>query len=228
MTDEETTLERADEAEIFDAVEANDPDAVDRLLADRPELAWARDDDDLTPVTIARYRFALGALDRLLAARGDDLDVFEAAAVGREDIVAGAVTEDVGVVRAWSPDGFTALHLVAFFGSTGAATALIAAGADVDAVSRNGMRVRPLHSAAAGRHVAICRALIEAGADVNAVQAGGFTPLMAAAQNGDAELVDLLTAAGADAGARADDGRTAADLAGAAGHAELARRLAAG
>lgn len=227
MTDEETTLERADEAEIFDAVEANDPDAVDRLLADRPELAWARDDDDLTPVMIARYRFALGALDSLLAARGGDLDIFEAAAVGQADVVAAALASDPALVRAWSPDGFTALHLAAFFGSTTAATVLIGAGADIEAVSRNAMGVRPLHSAAAGGHLAICRALVEAGADVNASQRGGFTALMAAAQSGDAALVELLLAAGADPSPRTDDGRSAADLAAAGGRTEIARRLSA-
>ncbi|HEX9044773.1 MAG TPA: ankyrin repeat domain-containing protein [Candidatus Limnocylindrales bacterium] len=225
MVDGETTLDRSDEAELFAAVEANDPHAIDELLADRPELAWARNDDDLTAVMVARYRFAMGALDRLLDARGDDLDLFEAAAVGRADLVEAAIARDPSVARSWSSDGFTALHLAAFFGSTDVAWALIGAGADVDAVSDNEMTVRPLHSAAAGRHVAICRALVEAGADVNAAQRGGFTPLMSAARNGDAELVELLLAAGANATGRADDGHDAADLALSGGHAELAARL---
>ena len=36
---------------------------------------------------------------------------------------------------------------------------------------RNEMRVQPLHSAAAGRHIEVCRVLIAAGADVNATPA---------------------------------------------------------
>ena len=96
---------------------------------------------------------------------------------------------------------------------------------DVEAVSEDAMRVRPLHSAAAGGHTAVCRLLIERGADVNAVQRGSFTPLMAAAQNGDGELIEMLLAAGADPAARTDDGRSAADLARDAGHRTLAERL---
>ena len=40
--------------------------------------------------------------------------------------------------------------------------------------------------------------LIAAGADVNATARHGFTPLHAAAQHGDDELVELLLSAGAD------------------------------
>lgn len=225
MTDEDTAALQDEDGAIFDAVASDDPSAVDRLLADRPELAWARDDDDLTPVMVARYGFSLAALDRLLAARGDDLDVFEAAAVGRGDLVRRALAADPSLARARSVDGFTALHLAAFFGALDAASALVEAGADVEAVSENAMRVRPLHSAAAGGHTAVCRLLIEHGADVNAVQRDSFTPLMAAAQNGDLELAEMLLAAGADVSSRTDDGRTAADLARDAGHRDLAERL---
>ena len=52
-------------------------------------------------------------------------------------------------------DGFTPLQLAAYFGAPGAAADLIAAGADVDAVADNPMRIQPLHAAAAGRHSAV-------------------------------------------------------------------------
>lgn len=225
MTDEPTEEARPDEEAFFEAVADNDPEAIDLLLAERPELAWARNDDELGPVIVARYGFAMGALERLLAARGDDLDVFEAAAVGRADLVLVALAADPRAATRWAPDGFTALHLAAFFGTDEAVEPLLDAGAAVDAASRNPMRVTPLHAAAAGRHGAICRLLVERGADVNAVQRDSFTPLMAAARNGDEALVALFIGAGADPAARADDGRSAADLAGEAGHEELARAL---
>jgi ankyrin repeat protein len=63
---------------------------------------------------------------------------------------------------------------------------------------------------------------------VNARQRHGYTPLHAAAQNGDAEMTEMLLAAGADPSARTDDGQTPADLATASGHAELASRLGSG
>jgi uncharacterized protein len=63
---------------------------------------------------------------------------------------------------------------------------------------------------------------------VNARQEGGYTPLHAAAQNGDVELIDLLLDRGARLDARTDDGRTPADLAEAANHPMLAKRLRVG
>jgi uncharacterized protein len=71
----------------------------------------------------------------------------------------------------------------------------------------------------------VSKLLVERGADVNATQAQGFTPLHAAAQNGDSDLAAVLLAAGADKDARLDDGRTAADVALEAGHETLAERL---
>lgn len=215
----------SDVEELLAAIRADDLDAVDRLLAADPERAGARDGEGLTPVIQARYWFKRGALDRLLAVRGDDLDIFEAAVTGRADLVRSHLARDPGLARAWSPDGYTALHYPAFFGGVDVAEALLAAGADIEAVSRNAMGARPLHSAAAGRHLDVSRLLIERGADVNASQHGGFVPLHQAAQHGDGELAEVLLAAGADRDARLDDGRTAADIALEAGHEGLADRL---
>jgi ankyrin repeat protein len=117
-----------------------------------------------------------------------------------------------GFVDLWSPDGFTALHLAAFFGHEDVAAELLRRGADVSAASRNPLRVQPLHSAAAGNHTGIVRLLLEHGADPNARQQGGFTPIHAAAQNGNEELYALLVAHGADEEATTDDGRTVADF----------------
>ena len=120
-------------------------------------------------------------------------------------------------------DGFTALHFAGFFGKAEAARTLIDAGAMVDAVSRNEMRVQPLHSAAAGRHIEVCRLLIASGADVNATQQHGFTPLHAAAQHGDDELVELFLSAGADPLHGTMPATRPADIAEAAGHVDVAR-----
>jgi ankyrin repeat protein len=66
------------------------------------------------------------------------------------------------------------------------------------------MRVAPLHSAVAGDHFSVVAKLVEAGANVNAAQAGGFTPLMGAAQNGNLEITQLLLEHKADVNARTD------------------------
>ena len=210
--------------DMITAVTTDDAARVAELVAEDPALASARDRDGVSVLMLSRYRFDRGTTDALLAA-DPDLDVFEATALGYIDRLRERLDEDPSRAVAWSTDGFTALHFAAFFGKAEAARTLIDAGAMVDAVSGNEMRVQPLHSAAAGRHHEVCRLLIASGADVNATQQHDFTPLHAAAQHGDDELVELFLSAGADPSARTDAGDTAADIAEAAGHVDVARRL---
>jgi ankyrin repeat protein len=159
-----------------------------------------------------------------LLAHQPDLNVFEAAAAGQVDRVRALVEADPSLIRAWSHDGFTPLHLAVFFGREPVAGYLLTKDPDVSAPARNPLRVQPLHSAAAGDHLDICKALIARGADVNARQEGGFTPLMSAAQNGNAELVALLLAHGADARVISDQGKSALDFA-REGHHDAAAAL---
>lgn len=211
-------------ADMMTAVAAGDVELVRSLLAADPSLASARGDDGVSAVLLARYRFDRPMMDALLAA-DPELDVFEAAALGRIDRLRTRIADDVGAVVAYSPDGFTALHLAAFFGKPEVARILIDAGARVDAFTTNAFANQPLHAAAAGRHIEVCRVLLAAGADVDARQHGGYTPLHEAAQHGDAEMVELFLSAGADPAVRVTDGGTPADLAEAAGHHDLATRL---
>ena len=210
--------------DMFDAIDAGDEARLAELLATEPGLAGERDDDGVSAALHARYRDNHDAVAQLLAT-DPELDIFDAAGLGRPDRLADLLAADPGLASAFASDGFTPLHLAAFFGGVEAARLLIANSAPPNVVSRNALQVMPLHSAAAGSHVGVARLLVAAGADVNAVQPHGYRPLHAAAQNGNRELTELLLAAGADPAARTDDGQTPADLATAAGHAEIAARL---
>ena len=155
--------------------------------------------------------------------------MFEAAAAGALDRVKAIVDEDVDVsadlANAFAQDGFTALGLAAFFGHEDVAAYLLNKGAQVNTASQNRMRVMPLHSAVAGRHIGIARRLLEAGADVNASQADGFVPLHSAAQNGQIDMIELLLAYGANVNTPNDDGKTALAYALEEGQAEAANVL---
>lgn len=207
----------------FALLDADVAELADLLRAD-PSSAAARDAGGVSLVLQARYRGRLDAVEAILAAE-PPIDAFDAAGLGDEESLAAAVAADPSTVHRRSGDGFTALHLAAFFGHLAAARLLLDHGADPAAVSENLMRVQPLHSAVAGRHADVAALLVERGAPVGDAQHGGFTPLHAAAQHGDDAVVDLLLAAGADRAPAADDGRTPADLAEAAGHLDLAARL---
>ena len=68
----------------------------------------------MSEILEAVYRGDEARVDELLAAN-PDLDVFEAAAIGRSDRVTELLDADPGLVSSWTDDGFTPLHLAAFF-----------------------------------------------------------------------------------------------------------------
>jgi ankyrin repeat protein len=212
-----------DKLAFLSAVEAGDTSLVRDLVGRDPGLAAARNADGTSALMLARYRDDMATV--AILREGDrTLDVFEAAALGEAETLAQLLAVDPSAARAWSGDGFTALHFAAFFGGPEVARLLLESGADVDVVSRNELKVAPLHSAVAGQ-LKVALLLIERGADVNVRQRHGWTPLHGAADAGDEEVVAALLASGADASARTDSGATAADSATSKGHHDLAARL---
>lgn len=211
--------------ELVDAIEQGDTASVSRLLDTSPELAAQRDKQGISWILHAFYH-RQPAIAELIASRRDDLDLHEAAALGRLEQADRALAARPDAVAARSPDGFTPLHYAAFFGRPDMVALLIDHGADVNAVADNPTRVRPLHSAAACADVESCRRLLAAGADPDAQQQAGYTALMSAALHGNRELADVLLAAGAATGIATDDGRTAAEFAREGEHDELAELLA--
>jgi uncharacterized protein len=198
---------------LFDAIAAGDVEQVRTLLQDDPSLAGARcPDSGVSAVLSARYRQRMDLVEAVLEA-GPELDVFDAAALGRVDRLRQLLDDDPGAAGAWSTDGFTPLHLAAFFAQPAAVALLLGRGADVGAVARNPMQVQALHSAVAGRDAESVRLLLAAGADPDARQHGGWTPLMAARQHGDAVverlLLDYGASDGADAGPAPESGNVA-------------------
>jgi ankyrin repeat protein len=219
-------IDGVNSAAVIDAVKEGDAARLRELVAAEPGSASARDGEGMSALLHAVYRNRADLVEILLAAR-PTIDVFEAAAIGDEARLRKLLEREPELVSAWSRDGFTPLHLAAFFGHEAAARLLLGLGADPSIVSHSPLGVAPLHSAAAGDHAHVARLLVEAGADVNARQRGGWVPLHSAAANGDAELVRFLLERGADPDARQDEGKSAADVANDKGHEEVVELLSA-
>ena len=210
--------------DIIAAIKAGDTRAVRALLADDPALASVAE-DGIPAVRLALYHRRPTIVDALLAAE-PPLDGLDDAALGRAADLRRDLARDAELTTRRSADGFTALHYACFFGGAAAVAVLLEAGADPNAEAGNPSRVRPLHSAAAGRDAEAARLLLEAGADPDARQAGGHTALHAAAQHDDAQLAALLLRHGADRSVRNDAGADALEIARANGSAAVLGVLA--
>lgn len=206
--------------DVIQAAKEGNRDVLERLLADDPAIVNARTASGETPLMAALYRRHHGFVEALVDA-GATLDVFAAAALGRADLLARMIAEDASIVRTYAYDGWTPLHLAAFFGHQAAVERLMAAGADLNAISRNALKNTALHAAIAGRHVEAALLLIGAGADVSIADAGGHTPFHIAAEEGFVEVVKALIARGADAHAVDAEDRTPLSRAVARGHTEI-------
>jgi uncharacterized protein len=211
--------------DLLEAIKRKDAAAVTRALDADRGLVTARAAGGQTPAIVAIYWRAPEML-ALLRARGVALDVFEAAAAGDADRVRTLLDADPSLRDAHAPDGWTPLHLAGHFRHGAVIDLLLARGADVNAVSRNGDANAPLHAAAAGgADVALMRRLVKAGARVNHRQSGGYTALHEGAAVGNIDVVRMLLDAGAQPDARNGEGRTPAELARESGHVALADEL---
>lgn len=132
-----------------------------------------------------------------------------------------------GDLQAYSPDGWTALHLASYFGYAAVVVRLVRAGASHTARSRNQQGNTALHAAIAGRNeMPVTAALLAAGSDADAVDAQGYTPLHLAASRGDRALTELLLACGVDRMVLTSDGKCASEIAREKNHPDLASWLA--
>ena len=212
--------------ELFDAIRENNKDKVARLIAANPALAHARNEAGISALMQARYGFRPEIVELLQGAVGE-LDVFEAATLGDTPRLHALLANDPGLAQTYSSDGFTALQLAAFFGQPASVEALLQYAPDVNAVSRNPMKVAVINAAAASRNLEVVKLVLAAGANPDAQQQAGYAALHEAAANNNVELARVLLTAGADPRVRSDAGLTAADIALDKGHTEIAELLGA-
>ena len=206
--------------EFIDAATKGDVAKVKKMLETDPSLAQSRDENGLSVILKATYYGKRDVVEALLAS-GVELDIFEAAATGQTARVRTLIEQDPALVNSYSTDGFAPLSLAVFFGHPETVDALLAAGAEVSAPSRETMKLTPLASALAAGHNQIARTLIEHGAQVNAKGASDVTPLHTAAARGNIEAATFLLEHGADINATTTDGKKPISYAEERNHPEM-------
>jgi ankyrin repeat protein len=135
-----------------------------------------------------------------LLASNPELDVFEAAALGRVERIQVLLEDDAGLANAFGDDGFQPLPLACFYGHVAAGRVLLDHGADPNTLARNEhIQTNALHAAAASENkdeetrYELCELLLEHGADPSIPQGGNDSRAIDSARmNGDERLVRLL------------------------------------
>src|SRR5712692_5816664 len=140
-----------DAAAFIDAIKAGEFERVKAMVSADPTLIDARSRTGESAILTAVYHRQKEIVN-LLVARGATLTLFEACAAGEIERVERLLGTEGAAIDAYSGDGWTPLHLAAFFGHAKIAELLLAQGADVTARSRNANGNTALHAALAGNH----------------------------------------------------------------------------
>jgi ankyrin repeat protein len=173
--------------EIFELVDRDDAQAIDALLARDPSAVSARDETGISPLARSLYRGRNAAFEAIRRAV-ELTDPWDRLLAGESD---GLPAPD-----GWSPDGFTPLHLAAFVDNAPAAAALLAAGADPNALATASFaRVTPLGTCAFAGALNVARLLLDHGADPHIGEDGKYTVEAEAIARGNEELARLIAEA---------------------------------
>jgi ankyrin repeat protein len=197
---------------FIDAIKAGEYDRVKAMVSADPGLIDAHSRTGDSAILTAVYHRQKEIVN-LLVARGVSLTLFEACAAGELERAERLLADNPTAINQYSGDGWTPLHLAAFFGHTKITELLIARDADVAARSKNANGNTALHAALAGNHKLVTGLLVGAGADVNAPDAAGWRPLHLAAFNNNLDAMKALIAQGAEVSTVNADGQTPLALA---------------
>lgn len=210
--------------ELFEVAARDDAERLLALLPADINASDLRNRDGTSLILQCLYSGARKSLEQLCALF-PERSFHEAAALGDINRIQALIEGAPGCMNLLSADGWTALHLAAFFGHVDTVRFLLNNGADPHLFSRAFETNIPLQAACASGAVEAALLLVDRTAAVDEAGPSGTTALMIAAQNGLSDVVDALLARGANAHHTDASGKSACDYAKEAGHEGIASRV---
>lgn len=214
----------ADRLSLFDIALEDSPDTLLPALPSATPPSRIRNREGSSLIQHCVYRRLSKNLAALLQV-SSDVALHDAVAAGSTDRVGALLAAGSDALDTLSPDGWTPLHLAAYFGRIEVLEMLLEAGADPTIWGRAFERNLPIQAACAGGHDAAVELLAEVTPELDVRVDEGWTALMEAAHNGLVRGVAALLRCGADPALKREDGKTALDLARENGHDEVVALL---
>src|SRR5690606_1849846 len=110
-------------------IENGDGVAIDNLLHNNPSLARIKTSHDISPLLLACY-YNKPQLAKIILNHLEDIDIFEAAAVGLQEETAKILRNNPQLLNQFSDHGFTPLALATHFGNEDMVRHFLRLGAD--------------------------------------------------------------------------------------------------
>ena len=213
------------EQEIIAAIKEGDSERVRDLIESDIFLADAKDADGTSALITAIYH-GREEIAQIILDSAPTLTIHEAAAAGLVDNVTEILDSDPSALDSYAHDGWTPLHLAAYFNREKVVRLLVERGANINQTAQHLEGLTPLHSALSSRNSKIAVYLLRNGASATVTEQGaGLTALHYAAAN-DMELAaQILIERGADPQIPDAGGRLPLDLAREKGSARVVALL---
>lgn len=194
---------------VFELIDKNNREEIELFLKQNSSILRSVNANGITPLLYALYT-GKSELAQLIYSQGKNFTIHECIGMNDLEKVKELITNDTSLINAFSQDGWTPLHLGAFWGNREIVLFLLEQGAiqDLPSKSKASLGNSALQAAIAMQQIEMVELLLSKGADPNFIQEpSNFTPLHIAAGGKDERIVNLLLENGADKTKKSVDGK---------------------
>lgn len=200
---------------IFDLIDKNYDEEMEEILNKDVSILGIPNENGITPLLYALY-LGKKKLAEKIYSKNFNFSIFESIGMQDLDKVKSCIEKNPNIINSYSLDGWTALHLAAFWGSREIVLLLLGNGAIIDLPSKSKASFgnSALQAAIAMQQLEIVELLLLRGANPNFLQKpSNITPLHIAASRDNEKIISLLLEKGADKTQKTADGKLPIDIA---------------